>query len=124
MLRENCIICLDIIHKDNRYETDCYHYFHNNCINEWKKINDKCPLCRKQFKKIKIFKILNDLFKYIYLIITMLFFFLGLIDISIFLYIYISKFINIFTKIKIIYLYLIFKNVYFIINCIYSLLHN
>jgi hypothetical protein len=43
-----CSICLDIIENNNFIKLiNCKHIFHRSCINEWKKINNTCPLCRK-----------------------------------------------------------------------------
>jgi Zinc finger, C3HC4 type (RING finger) len=43
-----CPICLEIIEK-NPYFTPCVHSFHNECIIEWLKLHDSCPLCRSEF---------------------------------------------------------------------------
>ena len=48
-----CSICLDD-NNDAIVNTLCCHTFHENCLNEWKKINNTCPLCRINFKKIEI----------------------------------------------------------------------
>ena len=41
-----CSICLENINSE--CITKCKHVFHNECINEWKKYNNKCPLCREE----------------------------------------------------------------------------
>lgn len=40
-----CPICLD---KNDKLwvTTKCNHRFHKDCLNEWMKISDKCPICR------------------------------------------------------------------------------
>ena len=45
---KECSICMNtknsnvyILHTCNN------HYFHRSCLNEWYKISNKCPLCRK-----------------------------------------------------------------------------
>ena len=40
-----CPICLD---KNDKLwvTTRCNHRFHRDCLNEWLKISDKCPICR------------------------------------------------------------------------------
>ena len=40
-----CCICLDNI-RYNGIELKCNHIFHKNCIEEWKKYNNICPICR------------------------------------------------------------------------------
>jgi hypothetical protein len=30
--------------------TTCKHYFHRECIEDWTKINSRCPECRTEFK--------------------------------------------------------------------------
>ncbi|TYJ46318.1 hypothetical protein E1A91_A02G112800v1, partial [Gossypium mustelinum] len=44
-----CSICLSKHEAKEtiRTITDCSHYFHANCINEWLKLNVACPVCRK-----------------------------------------------------------------------------
>jgi len=48
----DCPICIERIHKEDRAETICGHFFHRNCINAWclSKANSKkeceCPVCR------------------------------------------------------------------------------
>lgn len=45
MNQYECPICLAI--SNNFIKTICDHAFHTDCLNEWKKINQSCPLCRK-----------------------------------------------------------------------------
>lgn len=46
-----CPICYSPMKKC--YRTDaCSHKFCKLCINKWFKINDKCPICRANFKYI------------------------------------------------------------------------
>jgi hypothetical protein len=41
---DTCVIC----HEDINFgvKTRCGHHFHDKCIIEWLKQNNKCPLCR------------------------------------------------------------------------------
>lgn len=43
LLSEDCPICLDFW---CNVETKCSHSFCESCIREWKKNNDRCPICR------------------------------------------------------------------------------
>jgi hypothetical protein len=43
---EECSICMDSSNNNNWTKTDCNHYFHIECINKWKQINNTCPNCR------------------------------------------------------------------------------
>ena len=56
MVYENiCIICLENF-EDKIIKLNCNHYFHRKCINKWRKINDKCPICRKPITNILTIK--------------------------------------------------------------------
>lgn len=47
MAEENeCSICLQDLEYDI-IKLDCNHFFHGNCINDWRKKNNSCPICRK-----------------------------------------------------------------------------
>lgn len=57
-IQENCAICLDKLENreypsESQYKElkevflDCGHNFHKNCLKDWLKASDKCPLCRK-----------------------------------------------------------------------------
>lgn len=41
-----CSICLDHIHKNNK-SLVCGHAFHIKCIDNWLKVNNVCPICRR-----------------------------------------------------------------------------
>lgn len=51
-----CIICYKIINTTTNtttntstnkiFKTTCNHIYHNNCIEEWLKKNNTCPICR------------------------------------------------------------------------------
>lgn len=43
----NCTICLEEI-TNNCKKTQCNHKFHKQCINQWIKEKNICPLCRKE----------------------------------------------------------------------------
>tara|TARA_A100001015_G_C15006654_1_gene721016 strand:+ start:904 stop:1419 length:516 start_codon:yes stop_codon:yes gene_type:complete len=43
-----CSICLDVVENNDFVKLiNCKHIFHKSCIDEWQKINNTCPLCRK-----------------------------------------------------------------------------
>ena len=42
---KGCPICL-IEEIDNKIETKCHHTFCNDCLNEWLRLDNTCPLCR------------------------------------------------------------------------------
>jgi hypothetical protein len=51
-INELCIICLesnDIISIKKNYEKynhcECNYYIHTNCLEQWKNIKNKCPIC-------------------------------------------------------------------------------
>ena len=48
---KECPICLDELSKQV-IKLNCGHFFHPNCINDWKKINNVCPVCREKIDKI------------------------------------------------------------------------
>lgn len=41
-----CPICYDKIEQHNCQITKCNHKFHTQCLSEWFKKNNKCPMCR------------------------------------------------------------------------------
>src|SRR2546428_785443 len=43
---DDCSICLGNI-LDSVYSTNCGHYFHKECMNEWFVYNNTCPVCRQ-----------------------------------------------------------------------------
>jgi E3 ubiquitin-protein ligase RNF115/126 len=43
----NCLVCMDSYKKDEvTIKLFCNHYFHENCILEWLKLHNSCPVCR------------------------------------------------------------------------------
>jgi hypothetical protein len=61
----SCCICLEEL--DNFKTTlDCSHEFHSNCILPWNKINNGCPLCRKNNLKepLSDYEFLNEKLPY------------------------------------------------------------
>lgn len=40
-----CSICLKSFNKDKVY-LNCNHFFHKNCINDWRRRSNTCPYCR------------------------------------------------------------------------------
>ncbi|XP_054168788.1 myosin-G heavy chain-like [Oppia nitens] len=41
-----CSICFDMMTPSKRYETECRHYFHQECITNWIRREGSCPVCR------------------------------------------------------------------------------
>lgn len=45
---DDCSICMEPFkNKKKINETICKHTFHEECINQWLKVNNNCPLCRQ-----------------------------------------------------------------------------
>ena len=45
----NCIICLsDFINGDKIRYLKCSHFFHKDCIDNWLKLQKKCPTCNQE----------------------------------------------------------------------------
>ena len=50
--KQKCIICLDSYSiSDKICFLPCIHYFHFNCIKNWVKESNKCPICKHNIKK-------------------------------------------------------------------------
>merc|ERR1712098_673065 len=52
----NCSICYEVIESKDRALTPCApikHAYHVNCINNWLKENDTCPVCRTSCLKME-----------------------------------------------------------------------
>eukprot|EP01022_Parablepharisma_sp_SALTPOND_P019834 TRINITY_DN3442_c0_g1_i20.p1 TRINITY_DN3442_c0_g1~~TRINITY_DN3442_c0_g1_i20.p1 ORF type:complete len:333 (-),score=5.67 TRINITY_DN3442_c0_g1_i20:158-1156(-) len=45
---EECPICMDKFGTQIIYKTSCKHNFHKECLLNWLKQNEKCPMCREQ----------------------------------------------------------------------------
>lgn len=41
-----CPICYELIEQDKEYITECNHHFCMECLNEWRKKSNLCPMCR------------------------------------------------------------------------------
>ena len=59
-INELCIICLesnDIISIKKNYkkynQCECNYYIHNDCLEQWKNIKNKCPICHSIFPEIQ-----------------------------------------------------------------------
>ncbi len=49
IMAEDCVICLTPLSSPlPRYQLNCNHEYHRECITEWLKHNDTCPLCRRR----------------------------------------------------------------------------
>jgi superfamily II DNA or RNA helicase len=47
----DCSICLeDVGSRLNIVNLGCGHLFHSDCINQWKNINDACPMCKRTIR--------------------------------------------------------------------------
>ena len=45
--KKNCVICLeDFRNGENVINLPCIHLFHKNCINDWLKNQNSCPICK------------------------------------------------------------------------------
>jgi hypothetical protein len=53
-LGEECVICLcDLSFPHAKLDSsECIHRFHSHCIQQWAKVTNLCPLCKRNFKKI------------------------------------------------------------------------
>ena len=63
---QTCSICLDDINdnEDNnmsKYTTRCNHTYHLECLNDWSKNSDACPLCRRILTEFTEMKYINDI---------------------------------------------------------------
>ena len=47
---EDCSVCLEPIELDVAFLT-CYHVFHKTCVDKWRRIENKCPMCKLDFSK-------------------------------------------------------------------------
>ena len=59
-INELCIICLEsnnIISIKKNYkkynQCECNYYIHNDCLEQWKNIKNKCPICHSIFPEIR-----------------------------------------------------------------------
>ena len=43
-----CIICFDPIENKDSFTDTCEHTFHKKCIEDWAKLQNTCPVCRKE----------------------------------------------------------------------------
>ncbi|KAL4462139.1 hypothetical protein ABPG72_010455 [Tetrahymena utriculariae] len=50
IINQECIICLDKLQTGQIVSiiTECQHYYHQECIDNWFQCNKTCPLCRNQ----------------------------------------------------------------------------
>ncbi len=59
-ISNNCSICMSSLKNPNKIETlKCNHIFHKNCINEWFKKQNTCPMCRSVIIQPQPLKQLN-----------------------------------------------------------------
>jgi hypothetical protein len=49
---DNCTICMSDFCKSERYKVleKCKHEFHDMCLDEWLKVEKKCPICKESVK--------------------------------------------------------------------------
>lgn len=48
--QETCRICLDEFENNQRKILECGHSYHEHCLNEWRRENNTCPICRSEIK--------------------------------------------------------------------------
>ena len=49
--KKECTICLEKFNiNDKIINLECLHMFHNNCIKNWLKMKDYCPICKNKIK--------------------------------------------------------------------------
>ena len=50
-----CSICFEDIKKTELIQLlNCTHFFHHNCLSNWVKIKNECPICRHKIEIINI----------------------------------------------------------------------
>ena len=49
--QSECTICLLDYNEETKTETECNHFFHQECLDKWLQTNYTCPLCRTELKK-------------------------------------------------------------------------
>ena len=49
---ENCVICMEPC-KSSASIDGCHHTFCRVCISDWAKVTNLCPVCRKEFQRIR-----------------------------------------------------------------------
>jgi len=49
IVNEICPICQDTM-ESNYVKTNCNHYFHRDCIQDWLNVKIECPLCKNNFE--------------------------------------------------------------------------
>lgn len=49
--QSECTICLLDYNDETKTETECNHFFHQECLDKWLQTNYTCPLCRTELKK-------------------------------------------------------------------------
>ena len=52
MVEEECGICIGSLVINEEFAlTKCGHSYHEFCLNEWLKVNEKCPMCRAELEE-------------------------------------------------------------------------
>ena len=57
---EECCICTETIVNQYVPKYVCNHFFHKECIDEWLKINEHCPICRRDLSVIYLSNLYPD----------------------------------------------------------------
>jgi hypothetical protein len=63
-LKQKCAICFEKVPSTNSAKNKrlhCGHAFHLDCILQWFKESDECPICRKKQTSDSIIKFRNDI---------------------------------------------------------------
>ncbi|KAL4482380.1 hypothetical protein ABPG73_012840 [Tetrahymena malaccensis] len=56
-----CAMCLsELINDEQIIKTICDHSFHAQCLEEWLKKNDECPLCRESFELLNLLDYMTE----------------------------------------------------------------
>lgn len=47
---KDCLVCMDSVQLENiTIKLKCLHYFHEQCIVDWLKVHNTCPVCREEY---------------------------------------------------------------------------
>ena len=49
--QSECTICLLDYNEETKTETECNHFFHQECLDKWLQTNYTCPLCRTELRE-------------------------------------------------------------------------
>jgi Ring finger domain len=55
ILKNKCTICLTTLNLAFSCKLPCNHIFHAHCIGQWRKIENKCPMCRSPINRYPVY---------------------------------------------------------------------